>query len=84
VRAASSELGWRHLPDGRIHRPEVGELLALRWRDVDFAGSVIRVRSSWAGGQLTTPKSGKVRSVPMAPDVASALARVGDREHWDR
>lgn len=59
-----------------------GELLALRWRDVDFAGSTIRVRTSWAGGQLTTPKSGKVRSVPMAPDVASALARLCERDEW--
>ena len=30
--------------------------------------------------QLTTPKSGKVRSVPMAPDVAEALAKLGQRE----
>ncbi len=60
----------------------MGELLALRWRDVDFAGATIRVRASWAGGALTTPKSGKVRAVPMAPDVASALARLGRREHW--
>ena len=30
-------------------------------------------------GGLTTPKSGKVRSVPMAPDVAAALARLGQR-----
>jgi integrase len=59
-----------------------GELLALRWRDVDFAGSVVRVRASYAAGQLTTPKSGKVRSVPMAPDVAAALARLGQRANW--
>lgn len=59
-----------------------GELLALRWRDVDFAGQAIRVRSSYAGGRLTTPKSGKVRSVPMAPDVAAALAALGRRECW--
>ncbi len=59
-----------------------GELLALRWRDVDFASSLIRVRSSYAGGRVTSPKSGKVRSVPMAPDVANALASVGEREWW--
>jgi integrase len=58
-----------------------GELLALRWRDVDFAGQVIRVRASYAEGQLTTPKSGKVRSVPMAADVAKALAKLGQRPH---
>ena len=59
-----------------------GELLALRWRDVDFGVSVIRVRSSYAAGQLTTPKSGKVRSIPMTPDVAEALARLGQRLDW--
>lgn len=57
-----------------------GELLALRWRDVDFTGSVVRVRASYAGGALTTPKSGKVRSVPLAPEVASALGKLRERE----
>ncbi|MDQ2759866.1 MAG: site-specific integrase [Actinomycetota bacterium] len=57
-----------------------GELLGLHWRDVDFTGSVIRVRASYAGKALTTPKSGKVRSVPMAPDVAAPLAKLGQRE----
>jgi len=57
-----------------------GELIALRWRDVDFAGSVIRVRASYHDGVLSTPKSGKVRSVPMAPDVAEALAKLGSRD----
>jgi integrase len=59
-----------------------GELLALHWRDIDFAGRAIRVRASYAGAELTTPKSGKVRSVPMAPDVASALAALGRRARW--
>jgi integrase len=60
----------------------MGELLALRWRDVDFTGRTIRVRASYYLGQLTTPKSGKVRAVPMAPDVASSLAQLGQREFW--
>jgi integrase len=60
----------------------MGELLALRWRDADPAGSAVRVRASYAAGRLTTPKSGKVRSVPMAPDVAAALARLGKRESF--
>jgi integrase len=59
-----------------------GELLALHWRDVDFGGQVIRVRASYAEGALTTPKSGKVRSVPMAPDVAETLAKLGQRRQW--
>ena len=59
-----------------------GELVALRWRDVDFPGSVIRVSGSYSEGHLTRPKSNKVRAVPMAPDVASALARLGQRDRW--
>ena len=59
-----------------------GELLGLRWRDVDFGGSTIRVRAGYAAGYLTTPKSGKVRSVPMAPDVASALETLRAREQF--
>jgi integrase len=59
-----------------------GELVALRWRDVDFTGSVIRVRASYVDGVLTSPKSGKVRSVPMAPDVAEVLAKLGRRDDF--
>jgi integrase len=58
-----------------------GELLALRWRDVDFTGELIRVRASYTEGRLTTPKSGKVRSVPLARDVARALAALNQRPH---
>jgi integrase len=82
VRAAASQ------PDAAIYLTaaftglRLGELLALTWRDVDFAGAVVRVRASYAAGALTTPKSGKVRAVPLAPDVASALAQLRQRQHW--
>ena len=82
VRAADSE------QDGAIYLTAAftglrrGELVALRWRDVDFAASRVRVCGSFAGGRLTTPKSGRVRSVPLAPDVASALARLASHEGW--
>jgi integrase len=59
-----------------------GELIALRWRDVDFGGATIRVRGSYSGGQMTTPKSGRVRAVPMAPEVAEAIARLSSRDHF--
>jgi integrase len=59
-----------------------GELLALRWRDVDFAGSTVRVRASYAAGALTSPKSGKVRAVPLAPEVAKALAKLAKRDRF--
>jgi integrase len=57
-----------------------GELLALRWRDIDFAGQAIRVRGNLSYGQIVTPKSGKVRVVPMVDEVAACLARLADRE----
>lgn len=44
-----------------------GELVALRWRNVDFGRRHIRVMESYTERSLTTPKSGKGRSVPMAP-----------------
>src|SRR5437764_8424978 len=84
VRAAASEMDAAIYLTAAFTGLRRGEVLALRWRDVDFASSVIRVRASYAANQLTTPKSGKVRSVPMAPDVASALARLGQRERFTR
>jgi integrase len=82
VRAAASERDGALYLTAAFTGLRMGELLALRWRDVDFAGATIRVRTSWAGRALTTPKSGRVRSVPMAPDVATALAGLGRREFW--
>jgi integrase len=82
VRAAASEQDGALYLTAAFTGLRMGELIALCWRDVDFEDSVVRVRANFAGGQLTTPKSGKVRSVPMAPDVASALARLGARQNW--
>lgn len=59
-----------------------GELIGLRWRDVDFPASVIRVRRAYSYGALTVPKSGKARAVPLAPEVAQALARLSTRPLW--
>jgi integrase len=36
-----------------------GELVALRWRDVSFAGQCIRVTASYAERELSTPKSAR-------------------------
>lgn len=60
----------------------MGELRALHWQDIDFGRAVIRVRASYAQGQLSTPKSGKVRSVPLVDAAASPLARLMEREHF--
>jgi integrase len=80
VRAAASEQDGAIFLTAAFSGLRRGELIALHWRDVDFTGSVLRVRSSYAGGALTAPKSGKVRSVPLAPEVAQALAKLLCRE----
>jgi integrase len=52
-----------------------GELLALRWQDVDFKAGRVRVADSYSRGRLGSPKSrSALRSVPLAERVASALA----------
>jgi integrase len=79
VRAAASEQDAAIYLTAAFTGLRRGELIALRWRDIDFVGSLVRVRASYAGGALTSPKSGKVRSVPLAPDVAAALGRLSRR-----
>jgi integrase len=80
VRAADSEQDGALFLTAAFTGLRMGELVALRWRDVDFVGSVVRVRASWSVGSLTAPKSGKVRSVPLAPQVAQELAKLSSRE----
>ena len=46
-----------------------GELIALRWRDVDWRAGRIRVRQNYVLGEFGTPKSRRsTRSVPMADE----------------
>ncbi len=57
-----------------------GELLGLRWRDVDFDAREIRVVSPYVRGEFGDPKSvGSGRSVPMAERVAVALRELRER-----
>ncbi len=52
-----------------------GELLGLRWRDVDLVARKVRVVSPYVRGEFGDPKSeGSGRSVPLAVRVADALA----------
>lgn len=60
----------------------LGELLALRWRDVDWAGSALTIERAVSAGHEGTTKSGKVRRVPMADQAAAALERLSHRDHF--
>jgi integrase len=79
VRAAASEQDGAVFLTAAFTGLRRGELIALRWRDVDFQRSSIRVSGSYANGRLTTPKSGRGRVVPMVPELASVLAQLGQR-----
>jgi integrase len=58
----------------------MGELLALRWRDVDFGLQAVRVRASYTHRELGAPKNNTGRTVPMIDAVAQTLARLGQRQ----
>ncbi len=62
-----------------------GELLGLRWRDVDFESRRIRVVSPFVRGEFADPKSyTSGRSVPMAGRVAEALKELRSRTPYPR
>lgn len=51
-----------------------GELIALRWKDIDFEGAQLTVRASISRGVTGTPKSvGSIRTVPLAQRAALVL-----------
>ena len=50
-----------------------GELLALRWLDVDWLAQRLRIAENYTRGRWDTPKSHEGRSVPLADRVAREL-----------
>jgi integrase len=82
VRAAVSERDAAIYLTAAFTGLRMGELLALRWRDVDFELHAVHVRRSFTGGEEDTPKSGRERTVPLAEEVARALAGLTRREHF--
>lgn len=60
----------------------MGEIRALRWGDLDFAGERVLVRKGvtrWIEG---APKSGRVRAVPMVERVSRALDGLSRRPYF--
>jgi len=54
-----------------------GELLALRWRDIDWPAQRVRIRRNFVRGEFGTPKSKRSsRSVPLASRLAGELDRL--------
>jgi integrase len=60
----------------------LGELRALRWRDVNWSKRYVQVRRSFSDTAEKTPKSGKARSVPLSDQVARTLDALSKRERF--
>ncbi len=60
-----------------------GELIGLRWRDVDLVARRVRVVSPYVRGEFGDPKSElSGRSVPLAERVANELAALRERSAY--
>ncbi len=60
----------------------MGELLALRWRDVDFTGHALTISRGMSAGIESSTKSGTVRRVPLPDQAAGALDRLSKRQDF--
>jgi integrase len=83
VEHAGSELDAALFLTAAFTGLRASELRALRWRSVDFGSSLVHVERGFTdeGGE-DLPKSYRVRSVPMMPQVALALSQLGRREFF--
>jgi integrase len=72
-----------HGPYGRVQRVlylaavmtgmRQGEMLALRWQDVDWSAQRVRVNRNYVRGAFGSPKSHRSRSVPLADRLGGEL-----------
>ena len=60
----------------------VGEVLTLRWDDVDFDRRILFVRRGLSAGEERLPKGGRARFVPLSMSAVSALQRLHAREEF--
>lgn len=64
-----------------------GELIGLRWCDLDFRRQLLTVQQAVWKGIVDTPKSGKGRIIPMTDGLSRALAKhrhlQGERVFYD-
>jgi len=57
----------------------MGELLALRWADVDFEAGIVTASRAMSDGEEKSTKSRRLRPIPLADQAASELSALRDR-----
>jgi len=53
-----------------------GEIVAIRWRDIDWSRKTIRVSNSASDGKLCPTKSYRARDIPIPTDLLKALVSI--------
>jgi integrase len=56
-----------------------GELLELRWSDIDLAKGAMRIRRAIYDGVIDVPKGGRTREVPLGDELRAALRELPSR-----
>lgn len=59
-----------------------GELIALTWDDIDFKKAEVTVKQAFAKGVLGSPKSNKIRYIPMTQFVYDTLKGMNGKEGY--
>ena len=81
---------WEDRQDAELYRVaaytgmRLGELLALRWEDVDLQRRLVIVHRALSAGVEGPTKSRQARALPLADVAAAALARLADRADYTR
>jgi integrase len=82
AREAASELLRQIIYTAAFTGLRLGELLALRWRHIDFGNRILHVQRNYVEGAEDTPKSHRRRSVPLSDQAMVALDALSRREHF--
>jgi integrase len=61
-----------------------GELFGLKWPDVDLEQAVVRVRRTYTGGAIGSPKNRERRDVDLISDVVQVFQRLQDAGQPDQ
>lgn len=82
ARAAQNEIDAAAFVVAAFTGLRMGELRALRWRDVEYDKRLLHVRRSYSAAGFGRPKSQKVRSVPLPEQALEAIHHLSRRENF--